>query len=253
MGDMIKDAEKERKLELNRIGVRTYVQRPDITKHHSFIVGCDTFGLSARLSEVVVSETMTLRELRGEMEIMKIDGMCRRPTLFCEILHLMQIAPNPFMYPEKRKFTEFRFAVSPCKHPSAWDLPYVIPKHLEPEIICLKCPVVDAYPTVVCVPVTQVSPITDQVKGWKAKNEGPDGYNFQFPPKVDEVKAAAEAKAKAEEEAEEALREAEDAKAKADKEEERAKRAERRRQKKLLRLQKQLNGGRAARTKLKKR
>eukprot|EP00941_MAST-03F_sp_MAST-3F-sp1_P005205 g5205.t1 len=240
MGELdLTEEEIERKMDLNRIGIHTFVARPPIDKHHSFIVGCDTFGLSARLEEKPVDENLTLKKLREVIEINKVNGMCRRPPLFCEVVYLMNIASNPFMYPEKRKLTEYRFGVSPKRSLAAYDLPYIIPKHLEKDILCLKCPVVEAYPTVIIVPVTQVNPMTDQVKGWKARS-AEEYNNFVFPPKVDEVKVAEEKKKKEKEDEEEKQLLEEDAKEKEEKEAERKKRAERRRQKKLMKLKNQM-------------
>lgn len=223
----------DRKMELNRIGIRTFVQRPGIATHHSYIVGCDTFGLSERLQEQVVDDELTLRKFRADLEILKVNGMCRRPPIFCEILSLMQMAPNPFMYPDKRKYTEYRLGVVACSDPSAFDLPYIIPKHLEATLKCLELPRVHSYPTIVVVPITQVSPMTDQVKGWKERNL--EIYHFEYPPKE-----AAKTQLEIELEAEDAELEKEEAEAKAKAAEERKRKAERQKQAKLKRLQKQL-------------
>ena len=60
--------------------MRIYTHRVDSRQQHSYIMGSETGGLGARLSETVEfnSETTTLEELRVNLEVFMDRGMIRR-------------------------------------------------------------------------------------------------------------------------------------------------------------------------------
>lgn len=90
----------------------------------------------------------------------------KRPLLYSEILHQIHISRNPFGYPREIAKYEYRLGISPCAHPTAVDIPFVIPKRLERHIPAISVPLVDAFPVIVAVPVTQIDPKTNQSPGF---------------------------------------------------------------------------------------
>ena len=51
------------------------------------------------------------------------------------------------------------------------DIPYVVPKRLEKHMRVLSVPIVDSFPTIVCLPVTQIDPKTDQIPGFETRKD----------------------------------------------------------------------------------
>ena len=68
--------------------MRIYTHRVDSRQQHSYIMGSETGGLGARLSETVEfnSETTTLEELRVNLEVFMDRGMIRRSGIFQEYM-----------------------------------------------------------------------------------------------------------------------------------------------------------------------
>ena len=155
----------------NRICFRTFSIKPDVSEHHAYLTGRDMGGLSPRLQVVDVEETDTLRDVRTRIETCYENGMLRRPLIYSELLHLMHTAKNKSNYEKKTARYEYRLAICPRPHPTATDIPYVVPKRLEKHMRVLSVPIVDSFPTIVCLPVTQIDPKTDQIPGFGTRKD----------------------------------------------------------------------------------
>ena len=155
----------------NRICFRTFSIKPDVSQHHAYLTGRDMGGLSPRLQVVDVEETDTLLDIRTRVETCLVNGMMRRPLIYSELLHLMHTASNTFNYEKKTARYEYRLGICPRPHPTATDIPYVVPKNLEKYMRVLSVPIVDSFPTIVCLPITQIDPKTDQIPGFHERKD----------------------------------------------------------------------------------
>ena len=95
-----------------KIIVRIFVWRGSVRNQHSFLVSNDQWGLTSGVGALAVNENkITLDDLRGVLET-KIDkGMCRRTTIFEEVLFTLSEAPNPHGYPQDVCATSYQFGI----------------------------------------------------------------------------------------------------------------------------------------------
>lgn len=159
------DDNDEMEKKLLRVAVRSYSIKPSVTEHHAYLTGRDVGGLSPRLQVLEVHEHTTMNDFRKCIETVKVNGMMKRPLLYSEILHQIHISQNPFNYPTSVAKYEYRIGIAPRSNPTAVDIPFVVPKELEKYTYALSAPLVDAFPTIVAVPVTQIDPKTNQPPG----------------------------------------------------------------------------------------
>ena len=83
-------AESRQAATRRKVTVRIYTHRVDSRQQHSYIMGSETGGLGARLSETVefTAETTTLEELRVNLEVFMDRGMVRRSGIFQEYMQV---------------------------------------------------------------------------------------------------------------------------------------------------------------------
>ena len=100
-------AESRQAATRRKVTVRIYTHRVDSRQQHSYIMGSETGGLGARLSETVefTAETTTLEELRVNLEVFMDRGMVRRSGIFQErqrAIHCRRIDDTEVMQQAER-------------------------------------------------------------------------------------------------------------------------------------------------------
>ena len=124
----------------HRLTMRLWRFPVPLSEYHSYIAGSvDLGGLTPRLPVTLPfePERTTLARLRIPIEVVNVDDMLRRTSLFQELLAVMLELKNPHEYPPARALS-YRFGVWPTADYETFDpgtTPKIIPRDAEEDLV----------------------------------------------------------------------------------------------------------------------